>query len=236
MSGPARRARPRSSSRSPEALAAQGAAYLALMLERAPGATAHDQCAEGHPQRFFRTRPKDRPRVEAKALEMLMGELERLGAGGARLAIWSDEAFLARPDRVAWILRRARASGVRPVAHMRRHDGWARSGSCSSASGTSPIRGPCAPSAPGWLARIWPMPAIWSAGARPFRKRRSTTTTPSGTRPRICCPAPGSQGSRRCAPTAGRRPRCWPHGRSSTAARRGRGCRRASSAWRGGSG
>jgi hypothetical protein len=115
--------------RNAQALAAHDTAYVGLMLERVPGATAHDWCVEGQPSRYFRQPPQERPRVEGEAFETIHAELQRLGALGFTQVVWSNEAFLPFHNRIVRVIRRLAEAGVpvRIVCYLRRHDRWARS-------------------------------------------------------------------------------------------------------------
>lgn len=109
-------------------LPAQGVSYTGLMLENVPGATRHDWCAEGRPQKYFRA--PDMPRAKEEAYQVIRDELQRQGEAGLARVIWSNEAFLSRHNRILDVVERLRDDGVRvrPVAYVRRHDEWARSG------------------------------------------------------------------------------------------------------------
>lgn len=109
-------------------LPAQGASYAGLVLEYVPGATRHGWCAEGQPQKYFRA--PDMAKAKDEAYQVIRGELERQGRAGVRRVIWSNEAFLSRGDRILGVVERLRSEGVRvrPIAYVRRHDEWARSG------------------------------------------------------------------------------------------------------------
>ncbi len=113
--------------RIPEVLAAQGTAYVGLMLEKVPGATRHAWCAEGAPQKYFRA--PDRVATNEEVYQTILVELKRQGELGARQVIWSNEAFLTRHDRILGVIRQLAADGVpiRLICYVRRHDKWARS-------------------------------------------------------------------------------------------------------------
>lgn len=115
--------------RNMDLLLGQKAGYVGLMLEQVPGATAHDWCVEGEPQRFFNQPPADRRRVDDQVHSVIWRELRRLGALGVDRVIWSNEAFLSQSARIIEIVRRLAADGVdlRIICYLRRHDEWARS-------------------------------------------------------------------------------------------------------------
>ena len=115
--------------RNEEVLAAHRTSYFGLMLEKIPGALAYDWCQEGTPVNFFRTPPPDRARVAQEVKSVVLARLQDLRARGFTRAIWSNEAFLSRSDRILAIVRSLSEAGVpiRLIAYVRRHDKWARS-------------------------------------------------------------------------------------------------------------
>lgn len=111
-----------------EALKNKGVSYVGLMLENVPGATRHHWCVEGLPQKYFRS--PNMTRTKEEAFQVIRDELQRQGEAGVTRVIWSNEAFLSRHNRILDVIERLRDIGVkvRPVAYVRRHDEWARSG------------------------------------------------------------------------------------------------------------
>lgn len=114
--------------RSKEQLAAQGMAYLGLMLEEAQAATGKSWSKKGFPQAFFLA--QDPKQTDEEVVEVVLAELQDLGARGITRVVWSNEAFLTRTKRILPIIRRIRQAGVpvTPICYVRRHDGWASSG------------------------------------------------------------------------------------------------------------
>ncbi|QYK40372.1 MAG: hypothetical protein KF887_13185 [Paracoccaceae bacterium] len=115
--------------RNPQVLAGQNAAYVGLMLEHVPGATQHDWCVEGQPNRFFRQPPRERARVDEEVYRVIRDGLDRFAAAGVDRVVWSNEAFLPNSERIIAIIQRLARDGVplRIVCYVRRHDKWARS-------------------------------------------------------------------------------------------------------------
>jgi len=114
--------------RNEKPLLEQKTAYFGLTLEHIPQARVFSWCEDKAPQSFFRA--PDKQKVEAEAVQVVLAELERLGKLGIRQAIWSNEAFLTRSDRVLGIFKALKDAGVRMrfICYVRRHDKWARSG------------------------------------------------------------------------------------------------------------